>query len=151
MSAPSSVETSTSTGSGDWLYRGGRGSLTGLFLSARFHPALRSRTDSPTALSKPLRLVLRRGGLRWKSYDGRNSTGSPKSRNYWGERGPASFFFPFWFFICIFFFQNKWSPSALSLLILTVCVRRWVRVCLLNLLVLFKLFLKRWEEKTILH
>uniref|UniRef100_A0A3Q3GMF0 protein-serine/threonine phosphatase n=1 Tax=Labrus bergylta TaxID=56723 RepID=A0A3Q3GMF0_9LABR len=50
MSAPSSVETSTSTGSGDWLNREGQGLLTSPFLSAGFLPALRTHTDNPPAL-----------------------------------------------------------------------------------------------------
>lgn len=54
MSAPSSVETSTSTGSGDWLNREGRGLSTGPSLSAGFRPALRSHTDDPPALKEPL-------------------------------------------------------------------------------------------------
>ncbi|XP_022616528.1 CTD nuclear envelope phosphatase 1 isoform X1 [Seriola dumerili] len=60
MSAPSSVETSISTGFGDWLNQEGRDLLTSLFLSAGFLPALHSQTVDPPALSEPLRRVLSR-------------------------------------------------------------------------------------------
>ncbi|KAM6894139.1 CTD nuclear envelope phosphatase 1A isoform 1-T1 [Lycodopsis pacificus] len=49
MFAPSSVETSTSIDSGDWLNQEGRGLLTSLFRSAGLHPALRSHTGGPTS------------------------------------------------------------------------------------------------------
>lgn len=64
MSAPSSVETSTSTGSGDWLNREGAGLVDQPLplLPASILP-LRSHTDDPPALSEPLRRVLRRWGL----------------------------------------------------------------------------------------
>lgn len=79
------------------------------------------------------------------AYDGMNSTGSPKSRNYWGERGSQLFFF-FFLILYLYFFPKQMEPFCLIAPDTDcVCVRRWVGVCLLNSLVLFKLFLKIWE------
>lgn len=102
MSALSSVETSTSTGSGDWLNQGERGLLTSLFLFAGFHPALRSHhTDDPPALSEPLRRVLRRRGLRWPPAMGWTVWDHPSPETT-GESGGASLFFVF-SFLCFSF------------------------------------------------
>lgn len=147
MFAPSSVETSTSTGSGDWLNWEGRGLLTSLFLSAGFHPALHSHADDPPALSEPLRHVLRRWGLGWLSNTGW-TVWDHQSPETTGEGGGSQLvFFSSWFFICffLFFFQNKTEPFCL-IAPDTDCVRMevslctWVGVCLLSSLVLFKLF-----------
>lgn len=94
----------------------GCGLLTSLFLSAGFHPALRSLTDDPPALSEPLRHVLRRWGLGWPPNMGWTvwDHQSPETT----EEGRGShlvfflFFFFSWVFICIFF-QNKTEPLCL--------------------------------------
>ena len=133
MCAPSSVETSTSTGSGDWLNQEGRDLLTSLFLSAGFLPALRSHTDDPPALSEPLRCLLRRRGLGWTPYTGWTVWGHQSPETTGEGVGASLFFFPFFFFLIlylffVFVFQNKMEPFALSLLILTVRVWRWACV-----------------------
>lgn len=150
MSAPSSVETSTSTGSGDWLIWERRGLLTSLFLSAGFHPALHSHTDDPPALSEPLRRVLGRWGLGWPPNTGWTVWDHQSPETTEEGRGGGQlvlfFFLSFfsWFFSCIFFFpkQNGASLPYRS----RYCVRMevslctWVGVCLMSLSVLFKLF-----------
>lgn len=136
MSAPSSVETSTSTGSGDWLNREGAGLVDQPLplLPASILP-LRSHTDDPPALSEPLRRVLRRWGLGrppktgWTVRDHQ----SPKLLRRDGGATLFFFFLLFFFFSILylyffFFSKTKRSLSALSLLILTVCVWRWACV-----------------------
>lgn len=146
MSAPSSVETSTSTGSGDWLNQEGGGTCWPTSsLSSGFLPALRSQTDDPPALSE-----VSWGGEGWGDRLIRDGQyGIIRAQKLQGREGePAVFFFCFLVFLnslFVFFFlsKTKWSLSALSLLILTVvseCTRVGER--LLNLLVLFKLFWK---------
>lgn len=137
MSAPSSVETSTSTGSGDWLNREGAGLVDQPLplLPASILP-LRSHTDDPPALSEPLRRVLRRWGLGRPPKTGWTVRDHQSPKLLRRDGGATLFFFFFFyffssrFFICIFFFfsKTKRSLSALSLLILTVCVWRWACV-----------------------
>lgn len=152
MSAPSSVETSTSTGSGDWLNWEERGLLTSLFLSASFHPALHSHPDGPPALSEPLRHVLRRWGLGWPTNTGWTVRDHQNPESTGEGEGASLFFlfyflfvfFPSWFFICIFF-ENKMEPLCLiapdtDCVCMEVSLCTWVGVCSLSSFVLFKLF-----------
>ena len=102
---------------------------------AGFHPALRSHTDDPPALSEPLRRVLRRWGLGWPPKTGWTVRDHQSPKLLRRDGGATLFFFFYFFFFLIlylyfffFFFKTKRSLSALSLLILTVCVWRWACV-----------------------
>lgn len=64
MCAPSSVETSTSTGSGDWLNREGAWLVDKpLPLNPASNPALHSHTGDLPALSEPLGRVPEDAGV----------------------------------------------------------------------------------------
>lgn len=82
-SAPSSVETSTSTGSGDRLRQEGRGASTSLFSPPASTPPSVS-TDDPPALWEPLSPEETRVGV--TVYHGMNSMGSLEPR-IWGDGG----------------------------------------------------------------
>lgn len=128
-SAPSSVETSTSTGSGDWLKCKGRDLSTSLFLSAGFLPVLRfpnRRPASPLWASQTCPEETRVGAT---AYHGMNSMGSLEPRNYWGGRGSqlvssSSFFFFFFFFLILYlyFFFPKQNGASLP-------YRSWYWLC----------------------
>lgn len=126
MCAPSSVETSTSTGFGDWLNReGGRVALfTSLLPLLHRLPSCPPFpfSDNPPALCEPLSWGDKGPGV--SASHGMNSMGSAQPRNYWGGRGSHLFFFLF------LFFQNKNGASLpYQLLILTARVWRWAYVC----------------------
>ena len=139
MCAPSSVETSTSTGSGDWLNR--EGGVAGWQASSS-QPGFQSRPPFPHRRpASPLwasgARSWRRGGLGRAPDTGWTVMGSPEPRNYWGGRGSHLFFFCLFFFffdslfvILNFFFlpQNKTEPLCL-IAPDTDCVRMKVSLC----------------------
>lgn len=155
MSAPSSVETSTSTGSGDWLNREGVGACwpASSSLLASILPSVPTQTTHQPSLSLS---DTSWGDESWGDrLTGDEQYGITRAQKLMRREGEPPLFFFFFFFVLfdslfVFFFQNKTEPLCL-IAPDTDCVRMkvslctWVGVCLLSSLVPFLNFFDNWE------
>lgn len=131
MSVPSSVETSTSTGSGDWLNPTGRGLLPLPLCRLPSYPPFPRRRPTQSSLS--FSRVLRRRGLRWPPITGCSVWDHPCPETT-GERGGASLFI-FSLILYLYFFPKQMEP--LCLIAPDTDCEYEVGLCLLSSVVLF--------------